>query len=311
MTLLRAIHNISHYRKHYGFSKAFRAVIHYSYLASKKIKPNSIKDNTIEVNGYKLAVMPGDKQGISSELLSFRTHEPVTTELVSQTIKLGMTCLDIGGNIGYYALLESLAVGQHGKVIAIEPSPDNFKYLQNNLKLQNATNVESFNFAAGNKNGFVNFLIYEETSNSCLVVPEGQEDRWPGKIIKVPVKQIDSFIDELGIKKIDFVRMDVEGYEFHILEGMRQTIQKFKPMFQIEVHKNIMGKNNTKKFIQEFQKNQYEVKYYIPRDLDVPLIGSLKDVKNYSFEKLLQMLDDETLPSFFMLTLTKILEKKK
>ena len=95
---------------------------------------SSLQSSVVQVNGYKLSVIPNDT-GISSELLMFKTHEPLTTKLISKKLTSGMICLDIGSNIGYYALLEHKLVGKEGKVIAIEPSPLNFQYLQKNIKL--------------------------------------------------------------------------------------------------------------------------------------------------------------------------------
>lgn len=71
----------------------------------------------------------------------------------------------------------------------------------------------------------------------------------------------------------------------------------------MEVHVNILGKENTKKFLLDLKDFDYDIVHYIPRDIDIPMIGTLNDVKNYNIEKILEMLDDGTLPSFLMLTL--------
>ena len=299
-----AMWNVSRYRKYYGTSKALRALLHYAYVATKKRRTTKPNDYVVNINGYKLAVIPGDL-GISSELLMFKTHEPLTTKLLSKELKKGMICLDIGSNIGYYALLESKIVGADGKVIAIEPSPQNFQHLKKNLEIQNAKNVDAYNFAAGDKNGDVNFLVYRE-SNGSFTIPDGEETDIPGDIIKVTAKTMDSFLEELNINHVDFVRMDVEGYESHIIQGMINIIKKSKPMFQIEVHASILGKEGTKKFFKEFQKYGYEAKYYIPRDIDLPIIGTMNDVKYHKIDTLLEMLENDTLSHFFNVCLKKI-----
>jgi len=296
-----ALWNIKRYRQLYGIGKAFKVILHYLYVGLKK---SSIKNSTnliVNCNGYKLSVISGDP-GISSELLMFKTHEPLTTKLLSKELKKGMTCLDVGGNIGYYTMLESKIVGNEGKVIVVEPSPLNYEHLKHNLEMQNASNVTSYNFAAGDKDGEVNFLIYKE-SNGSFTIPDGEETSLPGDIIKVPAKRLDTFLNEISIEKVDFVRMDVEGYEYHIIRGMEKTIEKSKPMFQIEVHSTLMGSDNTKKFLKEFQNAGYETKYYIPRDIDLPIIGSMKDVKKYSIDTLIDMLDNGNLSHFFNLCL--------
>ena len=118
------IWNIKQYRKNYGISKAVRVLLHYGYVVTKKRAKNP-EDLIVDVNGYKLAVIPDDL-GISSELMMFKTHEPLTTKLLSKELKKGMTCLDVGGKIADDSLLESNIVGDEGKVIAIEPSPPNY-----------------------------------------------------------------------------------------------------------------------------------------------------------------------------------------
>lgn len=295
-----AIWNIRRYRELYGLGKAIRVILHYGLVAIKKNKKYS-KELTVNVNGYKLSVIPGDL-GISSELLMFKTHEPLTTKLLSKEIKKGMTCLDVGGNIGYYTLLESDIVGDEGKVIAIEPSPPNFEYLQKNLEIHKRKNINAFNFAAADKDGVVNFLVYRE-SNGSFTIPDGETTNLPGEIIKVKAKRLDTFLEEINLNHIDFVRMDVEGYESHIIQGMTNTINNSKPMFQIEVHASLMGKNGTKQFLMQFQKYGYEAKYYIPRDIDLPIIGSMSDVKFHTIDTLIDMLEKETLSHFFNLCL--------
>ena len=144
--------------------------------------------------------------------------------------------------------------------------------------------------------------MYKE-SNGSFTIPEGETTNLPGEIIKVKSKQIDTFLSELNVKHVDFVRMDVEGYESHILNGMKKTIQTSKPMFQIEVHASILGKNGTKQFLKQFQDYGYEAKYYVPRDIDLPIIGTMNDVKHYSIDTLIKMIENDTLSHFFNLSL--------
>ena len=75
--------------------------------------------------------------------------------------------------------LKSNIVGENGKVIAIEPSPPNFQHLKKNLEIQNTENVDAYNFAAGDKDGEINFLVYEE-SNGSFTIPDGEtkKEKW-------------------------------------------------------------------------------------------------------------------------------------
>ena len=301
MTLSHAYFNIVNYGKKYGISKAIRAILHYLYRFLKT-KTMSSK-NYVHVHGFKMSVLPNDPMGTSSELLIFNSHEPVSTKIISSKLKKGMTCLDIGGNIGYYVLLESKAIGPQGKIIAIEPSPINFECMKQNLSTLKIENVESYNIAAGEKDGTANFLIYEDSGNSCMVIPEGEKSKWPGKLISVPIRKMDSFLEEKKIGKIDFLRMDVEGYEKKVIEGLNATIRKYKPIIYLELHQFIVGQDNTAKMLEDLKNEGYEITTYVPRDIDTPLIGTLRDVKNYKIDQLLDMLKKNNLPSFVMLTL--------
>ena len=143
----------------------------------------------------------------------------------------------------------------------------------------------------------------ENESNSGRVISDDKLATWSGPVTKLPVKTIDSFLDEIKLDKIDFLRMDVEGYEYNIFQGMKNIITKSKPIIQIEVHKSIMGIETTKKWLNELKHEGYELKSYIPRELDIPFIGTLNDVKHYNLNELITKLENGELPSFFMLTL--------
>lgn len=301
MTLSHAYKNISRYKKRYGYGKGFSSMIHYGMVAIKKLRLNR-QNNIIKVNGVEFEVIPNDL-GTSLELLLFGIHEPVSTKLVSKLLKKNMTCLDIGSNIGYYVLLENKILDGTGRIIALEPSPENFEYLTKNIQRQNSNNIELHNIAAGNVSGNLNFLMYPDESNSGHIISDDEVKNTFGNVISVPVKPIDILVKELNIKKLDFLRMDVEGYEFEILKGMLETLEEFRPIIQIEVHRSIMGNENTKQFFEILQKLNYEIKSYIPREIDTPMIGTLKDVKYYSMTDILSKLEKRQLPSFFMLSL--------
>ena len=289
--------------KSYGLSKTLKRYFYYNYRSLKRRSlDHSIQ--VVKVNGYKMKVIPNDT-GISEELLMFKTHEPITTKLISNELKEKMVCLDLGANIGYYALLESNLVGNSGKIIAIEPSPNNFDKLSQNLNLNCVKNVIPFNFACGDKNGKIPFLVSKK-SNLCTVVDQNYLKKPSDNIIDVPIKKIDDFLDENKIEKVDFIRMDVEGYEGHIIKGMQKTLDKNNPMLHIEVHRQFMSENEIRELLEEFQKRGYECKYYHPRALDHPMIGSIDDVKQLTIENLLSMLERKKLPMvFFMFLLPK------
>jgi FkbM family methyltransferase len=282
--------------KHYGFTTFVKSVIFFLYRKIKRKTIDISKTHILDINGYKMSVMPND-EGISTSLLMFKTHEPLTTQLISKILKKGMYCIDIGSNIGYYALLENKIVGNEGRIVSIEPSPTNFKLLKENILLQNSSNMEAYNFAAGNKKGTVKFMI-DTKSNWCKVV---DDDEVSDNVIDIESNTLDNFLEKLSIRQIDFLRMDVEGFEANIIEGAQKTIQKFKPILAIEIHKNFMGNEKTKTLLQNLMNMRYQIKHFSPRELDVPIVGNLDDTKPIHMEEIIKKFNGDFLPDVFNL----------
>jgi len=268
-----------------------------------KIKKRNLKvtKKEIIINDCKMEILSND-EGISSELLIYGIHEPLTTHLIFDEVKSDMTVLDIGSNIGYYAVLESKLIGESGKIISIEPSPLNFKILEKNLKLQKIENFQTYNIAIGDKNEVIEFLVSKK-SNWSKIKELNENPGENDEVIKVPLKTLDSFCKENNIMKIDLIRMDVEGYETNIISGAEETLKKFKPMLMIEVHKMYLGQKRTKEFLEKLNKFGYEIKYYYPRIFDTPIIADKKDIKKSSINELLKQLNVNKLPGAFQITL--------
>ena len=298
----RALLFLNKYRSKYGMMTAFRVLKHYGFRVIKNYHINP-DESIITVNGCKMIMIPNDP-GISTELSIFKSHEPLNTKIISKMLKKGMTCIDIGGNIGYYVLLERQLVGEEGKIIAIEPLPRNFHYLKKNIQLQNFENISTFNFACGDKEGKATFFINKK-SNGCKVIADGEKppDSSLGTLGEVSVKRLDTLVEELKLENVDFVRMDAEGYELHIIRGLKKTLDKFKPIISIELHKRQLGIEGTKEFFKLMKDLEYEVESYVPRELDIPLIGTMKDVKKITIDQLVEMIENRKIGNYLMLNL--------
>jgi len=286
--------------KKYGIIKAIKYFYSWYYGQFKQRNVDLSKERIIDVkNGCKLHLIPNDP-GISLELTRFGIHEPVTTQVVKEKIKKGMVCLDCGGNLGYYATLESKLVGKEGRVIAIEPSPVNIRYLKKNLELQGQDNFEVHNLACGNEDGEITFVVHK-ISNMCRIANEGESESEDKKFITIPVKKLDTFLQDKKLNRLDLIRMDIEGSELRLFEGARETIRKFKPMIQMELHPGHLGPDNTRKVL-EFLKNEgYEFSTFMIGYLDTPLVGTKRDIKTYKINDLLKMIDEDTHPRNILL----------
>jgi len=265
-----------------GFLRAFSSFYDYYYCKYKLNKIKQTGNNHVFTHGCKLEINPDD-EGLSAELLVYGSHEPTTTEFISNYLKKNMICVDIGANIGYYSTLYSKIVEKSGKVISIEPSPVNFKYLKNNMQLQNFNNFQLFNCACGEKQNIVKFLL-DKRANKCMVV-EDDFSSDTSSIVTIPVRTLDDIVIECQIKNIDFIKMDVEGYEWHAIQGSLETIKKFKPTIQIEIHFNRIGMNITKKLLIYFKNENYKIIYHdIKSDRN---LFQKKQNLEYSFDDLI------------------------
>ena len=286
--------------KNGGFEKIVRATY---FFVNDKIKRTNInfKKNKLILGKYEFQTIKND-QGISTELQIYESHEPLTTHLIINELKQDMVCIDLGSNIGYYAVIESNIIGESGKIFAIEPSPINFPILKLNLENQKKNNFVAYTIGIGDKNEEMEFIISAK-SNWSRIRMNNEKINSEDKVIKIPVKTLNSFVNENDIKKIDILRMDVEGFEYSILLGANEVLEKFKPKLFIEIHKMYLGKEKTYQIFNELKNKKYEIKYYIPRIYDSPIIGKLKDIKKITIDEILNKLKNNTLPDTFQVML--------
>lgn len=286
--------------KNGGFEKIIRAIC---FSVNDKIKRGNIdfKKNKLILGKYEFQTIEND-EGISTELQIYESHEPLTTHLMINELKQDMICVDLGSNIGYYAVIESNLIGETGKIFAIEPSPVNFPVLKSNLENQKMNNFLAFNIAIGDKNEEMEFIISSK-SNWSKIRMNNEKINPEDKIIKIPVKTLDSFVNENNITKIDILRMDVEGFEYNILLGANKILEKFKPKIFVEIHKMYLGKEKTCEIFNELKNKGYEIEYYIPRIYDTPIIGKLKDIKKITIDQVLNKLSNDSMPDAFQVVL--------
>jgi len=197
-----------------------------------------------EIQGSKMFLDMGDT-GLSSELFLKGIRESKATEEFQKRLRKGMVIAEIGANIGYYALMEALRIGKEGKVYAIEPVAENIELLKKNIEANGYENIEVFNKAIGDKNEKKDLLLSRQSNLSSFC--EHIDLDKTGEKREVELQTLDSFLQ--GKRKPDFVRMDVEGYEFEIMQGMKKTLKEAGHLqLFIEVHADFLGRDKTKLF---------------------------------------------------------------
>ncbi len=234
--------------------------------------------------------LDNDDLGISKELLEHGMREKNSVDFIKKILRADMGVLEIGANIGFYALIEAPAV-KH--IFAIEPVKYNYNLLKKNLKLNKADNVSFFNIAIGTSTG--KGKIYTSKRCNWATITEREDrtddyaqrwDRFNKGYQEVYIYSLDDFMGEYNIENIDLIRMDVEGAEVSIISGGLETISKMKKdsWLVIEIHSScIRDKESIKKMLDDIEGAGFKVVKAVSKfkDFDLDAIGNIKDFLTY------------------------------
>lgn len=150
--------------------------------------------------------------------------------LIREHVKEGDVVLDIGANIGSHTIPLSQMVGNKGCVLAFEPERGNFYTLCGNVALNNCENVVCFQQGVSNFNGTIKVPFINSVHMTNFGSLELDKD-----YSKIPHYVVPAIkLDDLGLARCDFIKMDIEGMERLALEGGEEMIKKFKPVMYIE-----------------------------------------------------------------------------
>lgn len=161
-------------------------------------------------------------------LYYFGTFEPRSLSVMCEHVKSGDTILDVGANIGLFTIEGAKAVGQSGQVISIEAAPQHAKSVKESVSLNGMTNVDVVSVAVGDADGTATLTLPRNTNFGMFTLGKIDGD----ESFDVPVRRID---DILAGRKVDFIKMDIEGSEYRALVGAEKTL-KSRPPILIELN---------------------------------------------------------------------------
>ena len=151
----------------------------------------------------------------SRELWIDKEYQHTANIFFSDYLKLGDTVIDIGANIGTITLESAVKVSSKGKVYSIEPNKKIFKFLAENIKLNNLQNVKIFNVALGEKNDSVFFSSKRSDDlNSVSITEQGEE---------ISLCKLDDL--SINESKINLMKIDVLGYEKFVFGGAKKILK--------------------------------------------------------------------------------------
>ena len=248
-------------------------------------------------------------RGIHKELFLFGTREPESVRIFMNELSPGMTVLDIGANIGYYVLIEAQILENEGTIYAVEPEPQNFENMKKNIEINSYdTYIKLYNLAISDKIGKAELEIANE-SNLHRLIPVEKLD---GKYVIVDTITLDEFLMD---KKVDYIRMDVEGGEILIINGMNNILNSSLPLkLFIEIHPRFIKEygSDVEEMLEILSRAGFSLKYLVMDKPKVPLIPYIKGrgrlEKSITFNKALKdCLKDEEIRSFLIPTKGDIL----
>jgi FkbM family methyltransferase len=226
----------------------------YYYNLYKLAHPLSYTDIKIDDNneiinceGFKMCTLKNDTC-ISDCLRSGKLFERFLLAFIQQFIPKDKNILDIGANIGIWSIVYSKYINNECKIYSFEPQSEIFKCLENNKIINNCDNIITFNVGLSNEN-IINYMnaSYDTKQNfgAFRIVNDNEES---SKLLKVECK----IGDELQLNNIGFIKIDVEGFEYKVLQGLEKTILENKPVLFIEIHKADINNKLTLAKIYEF-----------------------------------------------------------
>ena len=147
--------------------------------------------------------------------------------------------MDIGANIGttslFFANLNSKA-----RIFSFEPHPDTFKRAQENIRINKFKNVQLINIGLGEKKETLKlYEVNENNPGANRIISEEQNFKY--KLINVDM--LETILDDHQITKVDFIKIDVEGFEYSVLKGGGKFIKE-NPVLFIELDDNNLKANN-------------------------------------------------------------------
>ena len=154
-------------------------------------------------------------------------YEPEKTRAVSERVKKNYVIYDIGAHVGYFTVLMSKLSGSKGKVFAFEPRPINLLFLKKHLRINNCGNVVLTESCVGATQGDCQFNTRTGTGTGHVSI-DGN--------LKTTMIVLDELYESNDISAPDFIKIDVEGGEFEVLNGAKYIIEKHRPTILLATH---------------------------------------------------------------------------
>ncbi len=174
-----------------------------------------------------------------------RYYDLPTQLFLLETLQPGDRFVDIGANIGMLSLVAARAVGPAGVVDAYEPNPACCERLQATVRENGIANVRVHAHALGPANASLSLSVIPTDSGMSTLCAVPAEDRAFERRLAVPVRRADQSLAE-DPRPIAQIKIDVEGFEYQVLEGLIETLDRWRPTVILEMEPANLARDRRK-----------------------------------------------------------------
>ena len=214
------------------------------FIEKTNISSIEVRNNrvicTFRDSGIKFICNKNDKRLAPFDTLNFGSYEMDELEMQLNLIEPDYSVFDIGGNLGWYSM--HVAKERPGaKIFTFEPIKSTFELLNENIRINRFTNIETFNYGFSDTEGEMTFYFDPALSVNASLADLSNNNQ----LVKVIcyVKKLDNFIKEKNYK-VDFIKCDVEGAELLIYQGGMELISNQRPVIFSEMLRKWAAKFN-------------------------------------------------------------------
>lgn len=194
--------------------------------------PPEAEREVVRLDGFDLYVHP--QEAIGRRIKASGKHEPHLEAFLRQRLRTGDVFLDVGANIGFMTMLAASVVGPSGKVIAVEPNPDNVSLIEASIAANGFSQIRVIPAAASDTPAELPFGIIGSNGS---ILPR----KLPGWSTVRAIRLDDELADE---PRIDIIKIDIEGHEPFALRGLEKTIAKHCPIITSELHPYLLKQHS-------------------------------------------------------------------
>lgn len=198
----------------------------------------------------------------------FGSFEPELRDVFRAVLRPDAVAIDVGANVGWHTLLMARLVGEGGRVLAVEANPSVRGRLQENLSINGFRHVDIVPCVLAEAERTVTFhapAVDDPDAGNGHVVTDDAMPR--ADVVSMQARPLDRIVAEAALARVDLVKIDVEGFEWPVLQGAEQTLARFRPhvVFEFDVAYAARGGGSAAVIADFFKRHRYRL-FAVQRD---------------------------------------------